>query len=140
MNDQQLLIQAAQAAGIAWRQATPEGLQDQRGGLWNPLTCDGTALRLAVTLALEIRPPDLSRECVEVRWSRGLLGTGAVIQSVTPPGFDYHVATRRAIVRAAAQRGQSSPRTRAWYTTLPRWLTRAARVRRDDLRASGASR
>ena len=105
MNDQQLLIQAAQAAGIAWRQATPEGLQDQRGGLWNPLTCDGTALRLAVTLALEIRPPDLSRECVEVRWSRGLLGTGAVIQSVTPPGFDYHVATRRAIVRAAAQRG-----------------------------------
>ena len=140
MNYQQLLIQAAQAAGIAWRQATPEGLQDQRGGLWNPLTCDGTALRLAVTLALEIRPPDLSRECVEVSRSRGLLGTGAVIQSVTPPGFDYHVATRRAIVRAAAQRGQSRPRAGAWYTTLPRWLTRAAPVRRDDLRASGAPR
>jgi len=136
MNNLQLLIQAAQAAGADWCQADADGLHDQRGGLWNPLTCDETAKRLATTLALEVRPPNLNLECVVVRWSRGWLGKRSVIQPVTPPGYDYHVATRRAIVRAAANQGKGGPRSGAWYTSLRDRMMTMLRRRREGVRGA----
>jgi hypothetical protein len=92
MTDRELLEAAARAAGVdlaptgfVWDDATAEMIE------WNPLTDDGDALRLAVTLGLVV---DCSRP------------------SAAPPfqmhagprhdGSDIAAATRRAIVRAAA--------------------------------------
>jgi hypothetical protein len=74
---------------------------------WNPLTDDGDALRLAVKLRLIIdpvvKPLDGSYPCAAI---------------LIPGGFDYitesfgadpYAATRRAIVRAAAEIGKAMP-------------------------------
>ncbi len=104
MNDRELLEAAAKAAGHAYPWVLPA-----RGGErpWNPLTDDGDALRLAVKLSLLIAP---------IPYQPGINAYGAV--GVSWPGqrfdLDYerftndpHAATRRAIVRAAAEIGRS---------------------------------
>lgn len=111
MTDRELLELAAEAAGIErilWNDANPGGwvlTQDGRpisGQLWwNPLTDDGDALRLAVRLKLPL-------------WmnSSGCnAGEGAVCKTVDvdDTGGDIYAATRRAIVRAAAEIGRSLP-------------------------------
>jgi len=89
MTDKELLELAAKAAGIKdemW-------LWDW----WNPLTDDGDALRLAVTLMLDIC-------CHE----RGAHVDGAMREHHTEEsGDDPYAATRRAIVRAAAEIGKA---------------------------------
>jgi len=98
MNDKELLELAAKAAGV----------EDEMllFGWWNPLTDDGDALRLAVKLHLIV----------------GVYGSYAsVAGTYTPDGHEvpdeivvYHsstnndpfAATRRAIVRAAAEIGK----------------------------------
>jgi len=102
-NDRELLELAAKAAGIEWA-STSEGFADgywkfsdgKTQSWWNPLTDDGDALRLAVNLNLKV----MCRE----------LGAGAYSQDgkITVSEFaeDPYAATRRAIVRAAAEIGK----------------------------------
>lgn len=70
-------------------------------GLWNPLTDDGDALRLAVKLAIEISPCTVSDSVVcEPKGSPDSIITVEALD-------DYGV--RRAIVRAAAEIGRAMP-------------------------------
>lgn len=105
MSDRELLELAAKAAGYEW----DKGVAEQRSGIhcaglwidelqatsWNPLQNDGDALRLAVQLKLT-------------------LGFGAFVVAGDEPNRamertkdDPHAATRRAIVRAAAEIGKA---------------------------------
>lgn len=103
MNDTELLVAAARAAGI---EATEhEGvLFVQRSMVhkreWNPLTDDGDALWLAVKLGLTINP-----------YSDGVFVSRFESERVITEPFDAPgckgEATRLAIVRAAAEIGSS---------------------------------
>ena len=106
MNDKELLEFAAKAAEKDWFRHTDGGLWLRSGGIWNPLTDDGDALRLAVTLKITVGPelPDvIGKSLCRVSWlnrSRSLGEYG--------DGCPY-AATRRAIVRAAAEIGKAMP-------------------------------
>lgn len=63
---------------------------------WNPLADDGDALRLAVKLLCEI---DMEEGCIAVRHSAG-------VKILEAFNHDPCKATRRAIVRAAAEIGK----------------------------------
>ena len=112
MTDKELLEFAARAAGYALDEDGDR--LDERGPSgaplpWNPLVDDGDALRLAVKLSLTIEfdsMPDGSIVGVNApfcdyfggykyEWNEWLLN-------------DAHKATRRAIVRAAAEIGKES--------------------------------
>lgn len=102
MNDKELLELAAKAAGIVpqWRDQT---LSTYRPGIcdpigWNPLTDDGDELRLAVKLDLEIRPDTSS-----------VAAAGDGVWEDQAHSGDKLAATRRAIVRAAAEIGKARP-------------------------------
>jgi hypothetical protein len=91
MNDRELLELAAKSVG------NPQGTSRSGGGLlmandlyWNPLTDDGDALRLAVKLDL-LNSPRVAHEIAVERFTRNA---------------DKLTATRRAIVRAAAEIGK----------------------------------
>ena len=98
MTDKELIELAAKAAGISkqWDGSLVDKENPNR--VWNPLTDDGDALRLAVALEMHI----------------ALFG-GAMESRVLADGDDWEVegwgcgkeeATRRAITRAAAQIGK----------------------------------
>jgi hypothetical protein len=113
MNDKELLELAAKAAGYRVNLSPESGsfwLSIDGGRSWtewNPLTDDGDALRLAVKLGLCI---DTASQC---HWGmttyisdfrckqQGLTGYGSETH-----GIDPYAATRRAIVKAAAQIGK----------------------------------
>jgi hypothetical protein len=99
MSDRELLQLAAKAAG---------GSCAHRRRLWNPLTDDGDAMRLAVKLRFHI-----------------YIFSASEVEGISTPGFveirhrdsdplhteyvnggNYKSATRRAIVRAAAEIGR----------------------------------
>lgn len=63
---------------------------------WNPLNDDGDAFRLAVKLLFEI---DMKKGCIAVRHSTG-------VKILEAFNNDQYTATRRAIVRAAAEIGR----------------------------------
>jgi hypothetical protein len=93
MTDRELLELAAKAAGIevdCWLDEDPRALTSV--GLWNPLTDDADALRLAVKQGLIV-------ECGRAWISRH----GPMFGKDVLP--DPYAATRRAIVRAAAAIG-----------------------------------
>ena len=104
MNDRELLELAAKAAGIkGWWLAESKTFQVNTAPLrnfvtWNPLVDDGDALRLAVNLELPIR----------------FAPNGTVESGNAKSGYpfweildnDPYAATRRAIVRAAAEIGK----------------------------------
>ncbi len=108
MTDRELLEAAAKAAGIVGEYddiAGEAGIIVMRGfgsrvwigKVWNPLTDDGDALRLAVKLRMSVH---LDSNMVDVdpdgiSWFSEAYGT------------DPLAATRRAIVRAAAAIGRS---------------------------------
>jgi hypothetical protein len=93
MTDRELLEAAAKAEGHAYPWVLPA-----RGGErpWNPLTDDGDALRLAVKLKMTV---DITDEAS---------GAGAIgLKWCSEPyKDDPYAATRRAIVRAAAEIGK----------------------------------
>lgn len=105
MNDRELLELAAKAAGEVagdWI-----GNPDYFNGVlkrWNPLTDDGDALRLAVKLGLDVEmhggnsthPYVCAFDCER-----------NIAEEVQPEDGDSYAATRRAIVRAAAEIGRN---------------------------------
>lgn len=100
MTDRELLKKAARAAGIEyeWHHGCGDALHltapDATAIYWNPLTDDGDALDLFVRLEMDV--------FVRAgRWTEAVGPMGAVCKE--PHGGDPHAATRRAIVRAAAQ-------------------------------------
>lgn len=109
MNDRELLELAAKAAGygVQWDADEscfwgyyPDEIRDVDCP-WNPLTDDGDALRLAVKLRIDVTfnetdlfafPPD-----------------GSLGESESMSVSDHYAATRRVIVRAAAEIGKAMP-------------------------------
>ena len=110
--DRELLELAAKAAGmdVAWREVVRSRVAEYQiikhtrhsafftndSKEWNPLTDDGDALRLAVKLGLVIN-------CRHVQ---------ALVETTNdkfwePQDNDPYAATRRAIVRAAAEIGET---------------------------------
>ena len=74
---------------------------EQQPCAWNPLTDDGDALRLAVKLWLEV---DICQTGIAIRTPNGI----KVLLSEDDES-DVTAATRRAIVRAAAEIGKAMP-------------------------------
>lgn len=102
-NDRELLEMAAKAVGIVLMWSSIDDLSPRRAddfNIWNPLTDDGDALRLAVKLELDVRGSMASKT-----W-RHVIHDGATFSEV---GQDAYSATRRAIVRAAAEIGRKMP-------------------------------
>ena len=107
MNDKQLTILAAQAIklegewidGFGYRVPKPESKWEDAHHYWSPLTDDGDALQLAVKLRIEIEPWIHGDE----EWART-----AVLEVLIdePHNDDPYAATRRAIVKAAAEIGR----------------------------------
>ena len=94
MTDRELLENAAKAAGLPWDQWVING-----DASWNPLTDDGDALRLAVKLGICFGP-NLDGDMAVAFGSDG--------RNITEEhGDDLYAATRRAIVRAAAENGKA---------------------------------
>ena len=90
MTDRELLELAAKAAGIA--HVTPMMIE---WGQWNPLTYDGDALRLAVELRMAI---DIGGG----GFAQAVCGEPECAEAQEDISLDPYAATRRAIVRAAA--------------------------------------
>ena len=82
---------------------------------WNPLEDDAHALRLANKLGLELLHYPLYEEAKHTvivrkrRWNPDGGFDTEVILEVEPYGSDLEAATRRAIVRAAAEIGRQMP-------------------------------
>lgn len=100
-NDRELLELAAKAAGINTKECPvfEYGVDwGGKAGIWNPLTDDGDALRLAVKLRISI---DFHRQAV----ADGLAcPKWYAVENQHP---DWNAATRMAIVRAAAEIGRN---------------------------------
>jgi len=105
MTDRELLELAAKAAGIDWCAYYRTKVDNcslclqPDGRVWNPLTDDGDALRLAVQTG---EPFVVRTSCVTTM--------GGLLEVFDPaiPGDDLR-ATRRAIVCAAAEIGKKMP-------------------------------
>lgn len=97
MTDRELLELAAIACGeLRGEWVGNDAYFDGVLTRWSPLTDDGDALRLAVKLLFEI---DMGRGCIAIRHSTG-------IKILEAFNHDPYAATRRAIVRAAAEIGR----------------------------------
>lgn len=101
MNDRELLEMAAKAAGydgLRWSMLR-QCFYDCSGVYWRPLDDDGDALRLAVKLMIEVRRcfQETHIQCSSKRY----------LNCISEPVLeDPYAATRRAIVRAAAEIGR----------------------------------
>lgn len=109
--DRELLEMAAKAAGIRVGYWLGEEMQihffspdpDESMEIeWNPLTDDGDALRLAVKLGMVVEV-DTTDEITRIRD----FDYGEVLLVNMHFACDPYAATRRAIVRAAAEIGRS---------------------------------
>lgn len=109
MTDKELLELAAKAAGfIGAVTEYPNGFVEMSltnhfnphgSNIWNPLTDDGDALRLAVKLKIDTKHYNDYLVC----WfDGGYVGTGKIYYDDDP-----YTATRRAITRAAAEIGRA---------------------------------
>jgi hypothetical protein len=113
MTDKELLELAAKAAGYKGEYQNGGEWMNIRYGFseafyaddleeyWNPLTDDGDALRLAVKLNLLV---DVSEIKEETEAGDGTNGYQCELHNGDP-----YAATRRAIVRAAAEIGKAMP-------------------------------
>jgi hypothetical protein len=106
-NDRELLELAARAAGYQYLWNIDSLLIKGLEGHWNPLTDDGDALRLAVKLGMTVNiENDIETTCATAGWSSGRMlpdGVAAELHDGDP-----YAATRRAIVRAAAEIGRAA--------------------------------
>lgn len=103
----ELLALAAKAAGYRVRRSDiVAGFIDDDGEMWDPLENDGDALRLAVRVGMNCAfLPQVWQESFCVVAADFSDGSPAV-NVEEPHGDDAHAATRRAIVRAAAEVGR----------------------------------
>ena len=109
MDDRELLELAAKAAGMeVWTDIDGNlytSMQDLIEKSWNPLTDDGDALRLAVKIGMGVlyeTQEFMGGRVVEVSYNIDEdEGTCKVVTERL--GDDPYAATRRAIVRAAAE-------------------------------------
>jgi hypothetical protein len=103
MTDKELLELAAKAAGyeLDFSQKYHRNINDAylNDCLWNPLTDDGDALRLAVKLDINVY--------VQLIDGFTMASVKPEIDEIESHGNDSYAATRRAIVRAAAQIGKN---------------------------------
>jgi hypothetical protein len=117
MTDREPLELAAKAAGIHIGPDSPWSGYSDRDGFyttnmdgsavtwrWNPITDDGDALRLAVKLGINVEHAEtLGRQLYGVNcWPVGRGDCGYMETDLSDP----YAATRRAIVRAAAEIGR----------------------------------
>ena len=123
MSDRKMLELAAKAAGVeliqmppgVYRNATGAKPENNAFGLptWNPITDDGDALRLMVRLRLHARQFPIVDDGFDV--PLGMVEVWRVDDDdplhveFLGSGDDRLVATRRAIVRAAAEIGRQMP-------------------------------
>jgi len=117
--DRELLEMAAKAAGIpANMWAEPGELISDKGGwvqfigygqasVWNPLTDDGDALRLAVNLRMRVAFPESSTTAQVPSTVIASAPRGLAFMDVL--GTNPCAATRLVIVRAAAAIGKAMP-------------------------------
>lgn len=108
MNDRELLEMAAKAAGmqlVADHAHIPSGgvwlVGKDEDQVWSPLTDDGDALRLAVKLRMIVDPDGAIYEVATATPK----ATGVMAHE--KHRADPYAATRRAIVRAAAEIGRA---------------------------------
>lgn len=116
MTDKEQLELAAKAAGIElWHEDVFINALTQKvsqSGIlrWNPLTDDGDALRLAVKLKIEVYHANDEGEAVYASYVKPNSAIAYCIEYYDD--YDHHgspyAATRRAIVRAAAEIGKAS--------------------------------
>lgn len=103
--DKELLELAAKAAGIEIYTQVGNTILYKIGkylGHWNPLTSNDDALRLAVKLKIPLQFPDWTN--VTRTW-----GSKSNLDAFDEPhGADPYAATRRAIVRCAAEIGKAA--------------------------------
>ena len=110
MTDRELLDNAAKAAGYHWPLVWPNPSPVDVPHDWNPLTDDGDALRLAVRLGLHARQFPILDDGFDA--PLGMVEVWRVDDDdpmhveFLRSGDDRLVATRRAIVRAAAEIGR----------------------------------
>lgn len=102
MSDRKLLELAAKAAGIEG-ELTEYGVWLKGGGVWRPHTDDGDALRLAVKLGLDVSVSKKHKDTMASYFLKKDVA-GAIFQKWDN---DSLAATRRAIVRAAAEIGRN---------------------------------
>lgn len=116
MTDRELLELAAKAAGYKivgycfdlpyddyyWNGPEYGLFIEGHSGVWNPLESDGDALRLAVRLGISVYPRILHAYVPDD-------GQGEITVVEEPTVTDLYAATRRAIVRAAAEIGKAMP-------------------------------
>jgi len=105
MSDRELLELAAKAAGYALTDGS-QGYRTFRcnGGVeWNPLDDDGDAFRLGVRLGLMVDCFECANDSVEASFDDGDFSA----YCTEPVGEDKAAATRRAIVRVAAEIGKA---------------------------------
>jgi hypothetical protein len=105
VTDRELLELAAKAAGVEYNFICPTGahcgdINTTQNRFWNPLNDDGDALRLAVKLGIGT-DFDFSNGCGETSAAQTLQE-----YQYENHGDDPYAATRRAIVRAAAEIGK----------------------------------
>ena len=118
MTDRELLELAAKAAGAlaCWSSTLDEWQKDLTdpyvdGKKWNPLADDGDALRLAVKLRLDL---SFGHRYYFDEGPMTFCGTywnsseSATFNRFVQHGDDPYAATRRAIVRAAAELGKDA--------------------------------
>jgi hypothetical protein len=102
--DRELLEAAAKAAGWSlFYYGSHCTVQTEPGKLleWNPLTDDGDALRLAVKLGIDVMHTNIHSPQIHAMADHEV---ACIEDSATDP----YAATRRAIVRAAAEIGKET--------------------------------
>ena len=109
MTDRELLELAAKAAGYKILYWNVADIYSERSGEvafvvavgeWNPLTNDGDALRLAVKLGIGLDFLETANNVLQV-WANHYTE-----DHIENAGTEPYAATRRAIVRAAAEIGK----------------------------------
>lgn len=108
MNDKTLLELAAKAIGLKYHAFVNApfigyglNIGDLETPIWNPLTDDGDALRLAVKLHLSM---DLFDDFIDVSSTPN---DNSIFDIKVPALPDPYAATRKAITRAAAEIGRA---------------------------------
>jgi hypothetical protein len=114
MSDRELLKDAAKAAGIEYMRGVQPHLNypdmltlDTTDRFWNPHTDDGDALRLAVKLRISVWVDSSDACCSWVPEGQHPFSEGMEQLAEEITNGDPYAATRRAIVRAAAEIGRS---------------------------------